>query len=540
MNFRTRLPLPPWSVSSDPDNGNQLSALRERMLNILLLGASGLGFAAYFLGARNAIAQQNWGLFLLYTGGYGVILLITFFRQIPYPLRVAVLAGLLYAFGTYSTLTGGLASDGRVWLIGFSSLIAIFINPQISIGTSLLSTGTLLLSGWLLNEGLLPLRDGNLTPLESWLSSSLIFLIINLIISGTLGILVGQLSNRLESERDMREELEFDRQELREKTTDLERRHVQLRTAAEISQAIGSELDPDTIFQQTISLLSERFDLYYAGVFVLDERGQYAVLRAGSGEAGKAMLEEGHRLIVGGNSMIGQSIATEQPQIALDVGEEAVHFDNPHLPETRSELALPMISRGQVRGALTIQSMKEDAFDTEDITILQTIADSLATALENAELYQQSQSSLSEISTLHRQYLQEAWETVTSQREQLEIVYESPQAPAPDQTLSTIEVPLTLRDQQIGTVTLETENPDLTAEEQAALRAITTQAALALENARLIEETQKRSQQERIVSDVTAKVQRAVRVDEALKITLQELGETLGASRGTIQLEIQE
>lgn len=540
MNFRTWLPLPPWSLSSDPENGNQLRALRERMLNILLLGASGLGFAAYFLGVRNAIAQQNWGILLLYTGGYGLILLITFFRQIPYPLRAAVLAGLLYAFGTYSTLTGGLASDGRVWLIGFSSLIAIFINPQISIGTSLLSTGTLLLSGWLLNEGTLPLTDGNLTPLETWLSSSLIFLIINLIISGTLGILVGQLSNRLESERDMREELEFDRQELREKTTDLERRHVQLRTAAEISQAIGSELDPDTIFQQTVSLLGERFGLYYAGVFVLDERGQYAVLRAGSGEAGKAMLQEGHRLIVGGNSMIGQSIATEQPKIALDVGEEAVHFDNPHLPETRSELALPMISRGQVRGALTIQSVKEDAFDTEDITILQTIADSLATALENAELYQQSQSSLSEISTLHRQYLQEAWETVTSQREQLEIVYESPQAPAPDQTLSTIEVPLTLRDQQIGTVTLETENPDLTAEEQAALRAITTQAALALENARLIEETQKRSQQERIVSDVTAKVQRAVRVDEALKITLQELGETLGASRGTIQLEIQE
>jgi PAS domain S-box-containing protein len=180
--------------------------------------------------------------------------------------------------------------------------------------------------------------------------------------------------------------------------TDLARRSTQLQTAAEVSRAASSILNPDELMRQVVNLVRERFELYYAGLFLVDqtgewagEAGRWAVLRAGTGEAGRIQLEQGHKLEIGGESMVGWCVANKQARIALDVGEEAVRFENPLLPETRSEMALPLIVRGQVIGAMTVQSTQESAFSDEDIAVLQTMADQLAVAIENARLFEQAQ-----------------------------------------------------------------------------------------------------------------------------------------------------
>jgi len=177
---------------------------------------------------------------------------------------------------------------------------------------------------------------------------------------------------------------------------DLESRAVQLQTAAAVSQSASSILDLDELLPTTTELIRSRFNLYYVGIFLVDAAGQYAVLRAGSGEAGRLMVERSHRLAVGGASMIGGCVANHKARIALDVGEEAVRFDNPALPETRSELALPLISRGQTLGAMTVQSAREAAFSEVDIAVLQTMADQVANAIANARLYEQAQAALAE------------------------------------------------------------------------------------------------------------------------------------------------
>jgi PAS domain S-box-containing protein len=175
------------------------------------------------------------------------------------------------------------------------------------------------------------------------------------------------------------------------------RRAVQLATAAEVSRDATSILDVGQLLTRTVELIQDRFDLYYAGIFLMDETGQYAVLQAGAGETGQQMLERSHKLKVGGTSMVGQCVASAQARIALDVGEEATRFDNPMLPETRSEMALPLISRGQVIGAMTIQSDRPVAFSQEDVTALQTLADQLANAIENARLYEETRRTAQEI-----------------------------------------------------------------------------------------------------------------------------------------------
>lgn len=172
---------------------------------------------------------------------------------------------------------------------------------------------------------------------------------------------------------------------------DIQNRSLQLETSAEVGRAASSILRLDELLPAAVKLIGERFQLYYAGVFMVDEAGEWAVLKAGTGEAGRRQLEDNHKLQVGGQSMIGQCISTGEPRIAMDVGDEAVRFENPVLPDTRTEMALPLTAGGRTIGALTIQSTKPAAFSRDDITVFQTMANQLATAIRNADLYEQSQ-----------------------------------------------------------------------------------------------------------------------------------------------------
>jgi PAS domain S-box-containing protein len=220
--------------------------------------------------------------------------------------------------------------------------------------------------------------------------------------------------------------------DIRALLADVERRGRDLQTAAEVSRVASSILDPDKLIQQVVDLVCERFDLYYAGLFLVDqdgewtgEPGRWAVLRAGIGEAGQQMIAQGHKLEIGGNSMIGACVADHQARIASDVGEEAVYFDNPFLPETHSEMALPLVARGRAIGALTVQSQRIAAFSGQDVTVLQTVADQVATAIANADLFEQTQEALREAG-LFRQLVGASGQGIGIANLEGEIVYVNP------------------------------------------------------------------------------------------------------------------
>lgn len=317
---------------------------------------------------------------------------------------------------------------------------------------------------------------------------------------------------------------------------ELNRRLGQIRTAAEISRSLSSLLDPSVLLPSVVDLIRERFDLYYVGLFLIDEKGERAVLRAGTGEAGQAMMASGHSLTVGGNSMIGWATRHKEARIALDVGEEAVRFNNPHLPLTRSELAMPIIGRDKVLGAMTIQSDRPNAFDENDILIIRGIADSLSIALENAELFTQTQRSLQEISKLNRVYLQQTWSKALEEHGDLSFEYLNPgySASSPSKTIT---LPLTLREQAFGEMNLDLAADDLTPEEKEMVEAIIVQTSYALENARLFEQTVRRANRERRVLEITSKFRATNDPQEMLRIALEELQQTLNASRAQVILQ---
>jgi signal transduction histidine kinase len=182
----------------------------------------------------------------------------------------------------------------------------------------------------------------------------------------------------------------------------LQHRSTQLQTAAEVSKSASMILDPVTLIGQTVRLIQEHFEFYYVGLFLLDESNEYAVLQAGTGEVFDKMIEAGHKLKVNGPSMVGWCTSHGEARIALDVGEEAIRFNNPLLPETRSEMALPLISRGRCIGALSVQSTEPDAFSEEDVAVLQTMVDQVAIAIENVRLLEAERSRAAELETLRR------------------------------------------------------------------------------------------------------------------------------------------
>ncbi len=352
-------------------------------------------------------------------------------------------------------------------------------------------------------------------------------------------------------------------QQMRANLAQIERRALQLGTASEVARAVSTVLDLDELLPQVVQVIKERFDLYYAGLFLLDKAGRWAVLRAGTGEAGQAMLAAGHKLMVGGESMIGDCVARGEARIALDVGEEAVRFKNPHLPHTHSEMALPLISRGRVIGAMSIQSERRAAFSEGDITALQTMADQIAVAIDNARLFAESQAAVEEVEAVQRRYIEEAWveymrdravsgyeqsayglkalqqELLPEVKQALEaqdVIVRPDSAESGQEREATLVVPIMLRGQPIGALGLKgAEGERQWNDDDVALaQALSQQLALAAENLRLIEETRRRATREELIGQITARMRRTLDLDMILQTATREMREVLNLAEAEV------
>jgi len=356
--------------------------------------------------------------------------------------------------------------------------------------------------------------------------------------------LVRSLERSLAQQRALSTELEKERglleKNVAERTHDLARRLVQIRTATEISQAISAVLNIDDLLQKVVTLIKDRFEMDYAATYLVDDVGANADLRAATGGVGQVLLAQGHRLPVGGASLVGLAIANREPRTLLDIFPSEDKPGVSYLPSSRTEVALPLISGDKVIGAITVQSNRPNAFDKDDIMVLQGIVDSLAIALENARLFQQLQKSIEDIQALNRQYLLQSWTDIPHTPEYLKYEFENANvvAVSSDQPTALLEMLIKLRDQTIGKIALQGSSANWSPDDAAFVDAVLTQAGLALENARLLEETQRRAAQERFVAEVARKMRGATDVEAILRTAILELGRTLRASEGLIHIHV--
>lgn len=316
----------------------------------------------------------------------------------------------------------------------------------------------------------------------------------------------------------------------------VKQRTAQLQATNEVGQIASAILDESKLASEVVNLIVSRFDYYHAAIFLVDSTGFWAELKEATGKAGQTLRAQRYRLQVAGRSMVGQAISTRQPRITLDVGMESYRMDNPLLPDTRSEIALPLIVRDQVLGALDVQSREPNAFKEEDIETLQGMANQVAIALENARLFQETRENLEELRAIHQHYVASAWvEKMRSSK--VEAVAELPGTPQNAENLHTVSVPLVLRDQKLGEIVLESDI-EWGSEEENMLQAMAMQVAVSLENARLIEESQQSALRERLAAEITEKIWLSTSMDGILQTAIREIGRSLEASDAIIQLNL--
>jgi GAF domain-containing protein/HAMP domain-containing protein len=315
----------------------------------------------------------------------------------------------------------------------------------------------------------------------------------------------------------------------------VQERTAQLTATLEVGRVASQILDQDELITTVVNLIVDKFNFYFASIYLVDSNNRWLEFKAGTGEAGRLLRESKYRLEINEKSMVGAAVKTKTARLAMNVAEEKSYLVNPLLPYTRSEMTLPLSSGDRILGVLDVQSTDIGSFSESDIETLQGMANQLAIALENARLFQETQDTLDEVRTVHRQYLSSAWGRAA---ESDRIEFTSGDDRLSSGVIAELDVPITLRDQVIGQIKLEGED-DWNNEERALIEAVATQAALALENARLLEESQQLAVRERLISEIGAKIWASTTVDSILQTAVREIGRVMNATEAAIEIELE-
>lgn len=335
----------------------------------------------------------------------------------------------------------------------------------------------------------------------------------------------------------------------------------QYQVISEVTRSISTTQDFETFLSTVTRLISERFNYYHVGIFLLNDSREYAVLRASNSEGGQRLLAKNHRLLVGQVGIVGYVTGTGNPRIAHDVGEDTVYFNNPDLPQTHSEMALPLRSGEKILGALDIQSTERNAFTEEIQQLFLILADQIAIAITNNILYEETAWILEETQNVYRQHLRQEWGKSIVNQSYLGYRYSDGATDKKDGFLiqsdieskiqsndgstskqpgqpSAVVIPIRLRGEEIGVIRLleNQSGQDWSEDELASVQSVADQIALSLENARLFEQTARRADRERKVIEITSKIRSTNDVQTMLQIALQELQSALNISRAQILL----
>jgi GAF domain-containing protein/HAMP domain-containing protein len=360
-----------------------------------------------------------------------------------------------------------------------------------------------------------------------------------------IGTLAQTLNTMTDNLRELVQSLE---QRVKERTQELEialqkgeQRGRQYEAVTKVSQAISTIQNIQELLPHITEVISKQFGFYHVGIFLNDPNDQYAILSAANSTGGQKMLNRGHQLKIGEQGIVGYVTDTGRPRIALDVGDDVTFFNNPDLPDTRSEMALPLKIAGRIIGALDVQSTEANAFSDEDVEVLSTLADQVSLAIQNARLYQQMERSLAEAEVISRQYLRDTWSRLTDEQKVSGARYtisgsttfeESMPLPQGTQDRQTISVPIRLRGETIGTLSVLAPKQEFVNQDQMDLiKAVAERVAISAENARLFEQTTRRAEREHMVSEITAKIRETNDPDEMLKRAVEELQRALNVTR---------
>ena len=519
---------------------------REEFLKIVLR-------VAVFLSGVLLIFNFHGDLTIIATYAFFFILLvIVTFAPISYSIRAGVLSLLAFLVGAAITLGWGMTADATMFLLAFIAMTALLFDYRIGLAALILTVVTIAVVGWLALSGsikLLVVPSATQTA-SDWINDGLDMVVPGVIIVLAVYFLKREFNTVLHQVREVFQALQAEQTQLEERVTDrtadlmkanqkTTEQASRLRTVAEVSRSAAAIPEQDRLMNVLTNLISQQLGYYHIGIFLLDEPREYAILSASNSKGGARMLARGHRLQVGQQGMVGYVTSSGLPRIALNVGADSVFFNNPDLPETHSEMCLPLKINEAVIGALDIQSTEANAFTEEDYSVLSILADQVAIAIQNAKSNEEMKRALQEAEFSFSQLTGSAWRKLSREHDVKGYRFSGIKA-EPIQSRSNekktnglMNVPIRLRGQVIGNLKLKRtdERHSWTEDELAMAQATAERVALAMENARLLDETSRRAERERMVTEITSKIRGTNNPAEMIEIALNELRNALGATQ---------
>lgn len=361
-----------------------------------------------------------------------------------------------------------------------------------------------------------------------------------------IGGLIGNLERRVE---DRTSELQKRASELEAISKYSEARANQLQAVAHVSRVTSQIQNIEELLPRVSEVISKEFGFYHVGVFLVDTRREFAVLTASNSEGGKRMLGKNHKLRIGQTGIVGYVANTGRARIALDTGSDSVYFNNPDLPDTHSEMALPIKLGNETVGVLDIQSSKSNAFKGEDVEVLTIVAEQVSIAIYNARQFEEAQKAVAQAEEIYRQYLRREWKSSEQSDVPIGYRYQVTGVEAlreiPEEMIQTlpsqIAVPIKLRGEIIGLLKATgNEAYEWDQDELDIAEAVAERVALAIENARLLNDSQTQAAKEHTIGAIASKISSSTDRESILRVTVEELGKIMGAKEVFFELETEE
>ncbi|HMX73584.1 MAG TPA: GAF domain-containing protein [Anaerolineales bacterium] len=540
-------------------------------LQATLIGACVFGLLAIIpavLGTADPI------LIGIYIGAYIALLLITILPA-PYTIKAVTLVGLLFLLGISGLLETGIRGDARLFMLAAVTMATLLLSWRAGWIMTGLSMASFIIAGWLIVTGAITILSKAVTPgnFDTWISAITAALLLEVVVVNGIRLIQVEFESSRNRVRESFQKIEEERNLLedrvKQRTQDLgrinrisEHRAQMFQTIAQVTRAIISTQNLQDLLPQIAQVISQQFGFYHVGIFLLDSNKEYAVLSATNSEGGQRMINRDHKLRIGQTGIVGNVAGTGKPRIALDTGLDATFFNNPDLPETRSEIALPLFRSGQeLIGVLDVQSTESNAFTQDDIQILTTLADQVSIAIANARSYEETQTVLLESQLLYRRNIQAGWSKfvrsqklsgIRKQGLKSSLLFDPMEVPgakevvrsgtiykmSEDDQNTSLTIPMKLRGEVVGLLNIKTEDENaIGTDELDIINAIVERAALSIDNARLLAESRKTAEKERVIGEISSKVSSFTNRDNILQAAVAEIGRALPGAEVVIQLQ---
>jgi GAF domain-containing protein len=502
-------------------------AWRERFVLPLLFGILIFGALALIPTISAAESPLVDGIFI---STYVLIAIAALFK-FSYTFRIGAFLYAVYIIGVAELVSLGILGDSLFFFLGLIVFSTMLLSPRAGIGAISAGIITIFVAGLAILNGWFETLNPNAAPskVEDWLSAGIALTMLGVVIIYGFRQLELEFS---EAQTQVSQSLAALREERNNLEIRVQERTQQLRRINEVERAVAAILNINEILPLAAKYIQNEFGFYCTAVYILDPSGEWVEMREAVGEAGKLLKDRKHRINVNGRNLIAQVIRSKTGLILSDNAQ--IQNEYPLFPYTRSLILVPLVAGDSILGALEMHSSKEGEFLPQDLDAFQNMANGISISIENARLFQEAEQSVTEMQATQRQYLETRWSSLASQRNLHYALGDTEHSP-----INPLEVPLELRNQIIGEI-LASGAGEWTQEQKTLIETIALQATLALENARLVEESQVTAAQERLTNDIIAKIWSAPNMDAILQTVARELGRNLEASEVEVEISMDE